>query len=423
MIAFSINTTAGSTDRTQQLREAVLLSFCDPLLEECARLWHLSGKEWQQLLFWLDTSGLALYFLDRMVELDMCKMLPQEVFARLQQNLLDNTARTNSLITESNAIHRAFQRAGFSYATLKGFSLYPSSVPRLELRSQLDLDFLIAEKNATDARRILEDRGYRLRAISGRSWEFKTNELYGTSLKDLYKAIPSYSVELHIEADNAGHTSLLDRTKRQCFQGVCMPVLAPLDLFLGQGLHLYKHVCSEFSRTAHMIEFRRHVIARRDDIAFWKELQLVAEANPKSSLALGVVTLLITGVMGNFAPEALTNWTVGRLPSSARLWVDKYGRSLVFASFPGSKLYLLLQKELESSGVSAKRSLRQSLLPLSLPPPVVRAVVNETLPARGHRYRIQLHFILFRLRFHTVEGLRYLLESLRWRRHMNQLAP
>ena len=44
-----------------------------------------------------------------------------------------------------------------------------------------------------------------------------------------------------------------------------MPVLSPVDLFLGQGLHAYKHVCSEFSRVAHLLEFRRHVLARRDD--------------------------------------------------------------------------------------------------------------------------------------------------------------
>jgi hypothetical protein len=32
----------------------------------------------------------------------------------------------------------------------------------------------------------------------------------------------------------------------------------------------------------------------------------------------------------------------------------------------------------------------------------------------------QLQFILFRLRFHTFEGIRYLYEAVRWRRHMNE---
>jgi len=42
----------------------------------CARLGSLSGKEWQRLLRWLDTSGLALYFLDRVSELKQTKILP-----------------------------------------------------------------------------------------------------------------------------------------------------------------------------------------------------------------------------------------------------------------------------------------------------------------------------------------------------------
>ena len=57
------------------MREAVLLTFCDPLPEQCSRLKNLSEKEWQKLLHWLDISGLALYFLDQMVELQMCNML------------------------------------------------------------------------------------------------------------------------------------------------------------------------------------------------------------------------------------------------------------------------------------------------------------------------------------------------------------
>jgi hypothetical protein len=202
-----------------------------------------------------------------------------------------------------------------------------------------------------------------------------------------------------------------------------MPVLSPIDLFLGQGLHAYKHVCSEFSRVAHLLEFRRHVLVRRDDHAFWSELRSAAEGNPRAGLGLGVVTLLITRVMGDFAPEALTDWTLECLPRSARLWVERYGRRAVFGSIPGSKLYLLLQKELETAGVPAKRSLRQILLPVRLPPPVIRAFPNETLTVRLSRYRMQLNFILLRLRFHIVEGLRYAWESHRWQRQINRLEP
>jgi hypothetical protein len=106
------------------------------------------------------------------------------------------------------------------------------------------------------------------------------------------------------------------------------------------------------------------VIARRHDDAFWNRLKQQVTGDPGTCTRLGIVIHLISRVMGRFAPEALTCWTVDCLPAAARLWVDLYGRRTVLASFPGNKLYLLLQKELEAAGVPAKRSLRQALLPV-----------------------------------------------------------
>jgi Uncharacterised nucleotidyltransferase len=412
----------GSRSRELELRSAALLILCDPPPQACSALEHLSATEWQRLLLWLDTSGLALYFYDRLKDLSSERILPTDVSARLQQNLADNTARTEGLIGEMFRIHREFQRASLRYAMLKGLTLWPSSVPQPELRSQLDLDFLVADECADEARRILESRGYHLRAISGRSWEFKKNETPGASLRYLYKDVPYRSVELHIESRVEARFPLLARAEMRSFRDVDIPVLSSVDLFLGQGMHAFKHVCSEFSRTAHLIEFRRHVIARHDDTSFWTEVRARAEATPKATIALGVVTLLITHVMGNFAPWSFANWTIDRMPASARLWVQLYGERTVLASFPGSKLYLLLQKELASSGVPSRRSLRQALLPLRPPPLIVHANANEELSMRLRRYRAQLRFILFRLRFHIVEGIRYLRESLRWQQYMNGVA-
>jgi hypothetical protein len=415
------NTASSSSGRAQQLREAILLTFCEHKAPECERLQSVSGSEWQQLLYWLDTSGLALYFLDRITQLESSELLPLSVLSRLQQNLIDNMARTNGMIAESTAIHHSFQQAGLSYATLKGFSLWPVSVPKPELRSQLDLDFLMAEESAAQARQILEARGYRLHAISGRSWEFKIYQNEPSTLKDIYKATLQCTVELHIETACTSVETLLPRREKLCFHGICMPVLPRAELFLGQGMHLYKHVCSEFFRVAHMIEFRRHIIARYHDNSFWLGLRELAEGSTRIPISLGFVTLLISHTMGDFAPEAFTCWTVDRLPMAARLWIELYGRRTVYANFPGSKLYLLLQRELQGAGIPAKRSLRAALLPRRLPPAITRGAPGETYDQRTRRHCKQIRFILFRLRFHSVEGFHYLKESVRWRQYMNGL--
>jgi hypothetical protein len=372
------------------------------------------------LLHWLDVSGLALYFLDRMKELQSSNILPTTVLARLEQNLQDNQERTRGMMVESIAIQQEFQEVNLSYATLKGFSLNPHSVPRPELRHQFDLDFLVAQRSAASARRVLEYRGYRLYAMSGRSWEFKRDDAPG-HIRDLYKNLPCRCVELHIEAEVPGYQSLLERKEVREFHGIDMPVLSPVDLFIGQGLHAYKHICSEFSRTSHLLEFRRHVLSRRGDDFFWKEVQSRVEENSQASVGLRIVTLLITNIMGDFAPEAFTSWTVPRLPKTARLWVELYGGRVAFGDTPGSKLYLLLQRELESAGVRQRRSLRQALLPSRLPPPVVRGTSGETLRARMGRYRLQIYFVLSRLSFHVVEGLRYFRESYRWRQYVSRV--
>src|ERR1700744_4919379 len=108
--------------RELQIREAALLALYNSTSAATAWRLHLSTKEWQHLLRWLDVSGLALYFLDHLVTLRRTDMVPSRILARLQQNLADNAARTNGLFTEFKAIHSAFQGADLTYAVLKGFS-------------------------------------------------------------------------------------------------------------------------------------------------------------------------------------------------------------------------------------------------------------------------------------------------------------
>jgi hypothetical protein len=201
-----------------------------------------------------------------------------------------------------------------------------------------------------------------------------------------------------------------------------MPVLSPADLFLGQGMHVFKDVCNSMPRTSHVLEFYRHVLTRWHDDAFWRDLRSLTAGDRRASIGLGVVTCLLTSVMGDFAPDALTSWTVNELPGPIRLWVETYGRRVVFGKSPGSKLYLLLQSELESAGIVQRRSIKAALLPSRLPPAIIRPVPNETLSFRFSRYRLQGWFICSRLRFHLVEGLRYAWEAYRWRRRLKHAS-
>jgi len=407
--------------RVQQMREGVLLLFGDRSTPEGWRLHDLSKRDWKRLLHWLDTSGLALYFYDRLRELGEIDLLPAAVRERLAQNLSDNTERARGMLAELNAIQRELQGAGVGYAVLKGFSLWPHSVPHPELRSQLDIDFLIAAGGIEKAVLVLKNRGYHLFAHSGNSWEFKIGQMREASLKTLYKPVRYGCVELHVAADRR-RAAALDRAQTMEYESVRMPVLSDADLFLGQGLHAFKHICSESSRASHLLEFWRHVIGRCSDTAFWRDVRLVAEPYPRASIELGVVLLIASQLMGDFAPDALTCWTVDRLPAYARLWVGLYGRRAVLGGSHGSKLYLLLQRELAADGAPASRSVVQVLVPRSLPKLLSYKPSGESQVDRLGRYRIQLQVLYYRLRFHVLEDARYLLHAARWRSHMARLG-
>ena len=421
MIDITANPTVPHFSRKQQLRQYVLLFFCDPIHADCLRLVNITHAEWKQLLHWLDTSGLALYFLDRLTERDLTEILPPNILARLQQSMAQNAERIEAMVVESNKIQLSLQEIGVPYAVLKGFSLCPISVPKPELRSQLDLDFLVSREHGAAAKHVLEENGYELMAISGRSWEFKAHAGCTSSLKDLYKSGKTRSAELHVENSSAHESALLNRLEWMPFRGISMPVLPPVDLFLGQALHLYKHLLSEMHRAAHLVEFRRHVLARSADEFFWHQVKDKALHDPDVYIRLGVVVQLTSLVMGKFAPEALTAWTADRLPAEIRLWLARHGHRLVLAGFPGSKLHLVLRKELEIAGVPTGGSRLTLLIPRRLPPAITHRVEGESLATTIRRNLRELRFIAFRFRFHTIEGARYLLESALWRQHKSRL--
>jgi Uncharacterised nucleotidyltransferase len=413
---------AKALSRDDQIKNSILQTVNGLSLQDCSWMEWISLRRWRGLLRWMDYHGLALYFFDRLVETRRSNLLPAEIRGGFERRLKENTARTRSMITESIAIQREFQKVGLCYVLLKGASLWPSSAPRPELRSQFDLDFLVAEEDMQEAHRILLKIGYRLYAKQGRHWEFKRNERPGIGLKELYRDTDSWRVELHGEPAGSMSSDALERLEWREIGGFAMPTLSPVDLFIGQGLHACKHVCTQFCRTAYLVEFRRHVLFRFGDDDFWAAVEQSVNGNPQACLKLGMVIALTEEVMGEFAPHALRRWTVGTLSLSIRLWIEMYGSRSIFGNFPGTKLYLLLQEALQAGGVPVKRSVRQSLIPFCLPPLLFHGFAKENLSMWLDRYRVQFGLVLGRLYFHLVEGTRFAWEFRRWRRRLSQVA-
>ena len=412
-------------DRGADLRAAVAGVFGSSPDLAIEALATFSEDQWRKSYLWLDASGMALYLIDRLVHLKKEHVLPVDVATRLLTNREDNRARTEDLLCEMRSIHFGMLEHGVRFAHLKGLSLCPEAVPHPELRCQLDLDFVVAAEDVLRAMRALEANGYRLHAVSGSTWEFKTPVAGVPSIRDLYKPKPHRSAELHLvswkgDAADAGHS--LSRVEWRKIGGVEMPVLSGPDIFVGQAMHLLKHICGEFTRISWLLEFARHMEARRNDLAFWKEVEAVSRGQKAKEISIGIACLLAEEIFQAEVPKVLRCWTVESLPRSYSLWVEEYGRRALMADFPGGKLFLLLAEAQALAGLAAESTLRKRLVPFRLPPSITVPRANRSLTDSIRSCRTQMSFVLFRARFHLLEGLRCALELPRWQKKLREIS-
>lgn len=402
----------------RRLAAAVMETFREDTAQgHGARLSAFPLRAWTANFYWLDASGMALYFLDRVKNLDIEDALPELVLQRLDRNLTDNRLRMQEIFAEFVKINTAFQDAGLPFVNLKGFSLVPEYCADPALRFQSDLDFLVAHRDAQRCREVLGRLGYVLTGVSNRQWEFKAGAGELPGIQDLYKAKPQRCVEVRFAPSTKNaEEGCAAQARTMTWNGFSFPALATIDAFYAQALHLQKHLRSEWTRAAWLLEYKNFVIARKQDAGFWRDVKEKESTVPEGKAALGVATLLATTVFGKFAPPALSDWAVNELAHPVRMWVERYGHEVLLSDFPGTKLYLLFPDGPAQRKGSVQKNRRERLFPLHRAPSIVHGPAKKGFPARARRGWMQAGFVLFRLRFHLRQGLRYMLEAPRWKK-------
>jgi hypothetical protein len=406
------------------LVEAIVASFSCAPKRAFQDLAQFKPEDWLRTESWLDTSGLALYFLDHVCSRGISAAVDNGLLHRLEQKRADNRHRNADMLQEFVSINQMFHAAGIHYANLKGFTLSPDSCPDLSLRHQSDFDFLIDPAHLNIGRTALEKRGYALTGSTPYTLEFKSGSAQKISLEGRYKALPTRSVELHTTMESTQHDLAPTRDKRldrlsewTCNQGT-FPALSSADQLIGQALHILSHLRGEHTRPSWLLEYRHHVMVRQGDAPFWKEVLTLASAQPEATIALGLSTLLAADIFGDFTSPELNAWTLDTLPLAVKLWAATYGRRAVLANVPGTKLYLLLDSVL----AQARPSYRPRLLPRLLPQRILRPPPQDNLRLRLHRDIVQLQYILYRLHFHVEQGALHMIESRRWNKLLEQAS-
>lgn len=414
-----------ATSRARRLKDAVLACFDATAQEAEERFAEFALRDWQRILYWLDISGMALYLLDQLKELGVERVLPEEMRRRFEQNMVENRERTEALFQEAAALSDALRRQEISFALLKGITLTPESVRDPALRWQIDLDYLVAACDTTAARHVLMEFGYTLHAVCGNTMEFRAGESSAPDIRKIYRVHSLRSLELHMLSTTAGRDGQrhdrLARAEVRDLSGAKIPTLAPADILVQQALHLFKHLCGEHTRASWVLEFRRHVEARRNDAAFWKAVEEIATQEPQGEIALGATLLLSKLMFPLGAAPAFAANAIAKLPSKVRLWVESFGARVLLADSAGNKLYLILRKELRN-GSAQRKAIRKLVFPAHLPPPITHGAEGERLGARLARYKTEAYYVQMRLWFHIVEGLKYAIELSRWQRRVTEMS-
>jgi hypothetical protein len=406
------------------LKHAVLDTFREKTPDElCACLSVFGRREWVRSYRWLDSSGLALYFLDRLKSLGIAHVLPPSVLEHLEDNQTANQQRIANLFAGFAAINRSFQRANIVYFNVKGFTLVPVSCPDPVLRIQMNLDFVMSAKDTALCYKALAELGYSLVTYSEHALEFAVDALKVPHLPNHYETTAPRAVKVYVVSPSevshaAAYQQLLQRQPRT-WNGVTFSVASDSDAFINQSLHIFGRISSEWTRLSWLLEYKALVDFRRADDAFLREVQKGAQNNPDRTIAIGIALSLIKVILGATVPPSLEEWTIRKLDVSVHLWIQRYGEEALLADYPGTKFYLYLQDLLASSrGVKSNDDINT----LSQPPLFQPSDITKPKSLRRQCYSAlaTANLKIFRMKFHFKENIRIALNERHWRKLLSE---
>ncbi len=398
----------------KQLARAIVKSFSQS--SPAVLLSSFSDSDWCSVGTWLDTSGIALYFLYRLKELHMEQSIPRTVLAELELKAQQHKQQVDEQFAEFTAIVDVLQQHRVPFAVQKGYSLVPDYSPDPTHRLQVDLDFLVSTEAVPICNQLLLSRGYELIFQWSDSyqseWKFRKGERGYPTLSDLYKPKGEFTVEIHCRA--AHPTLPPDLLVIKELRGFTFPALPKADAFAEQCFHLYRHLQNEHTRLSWILEYHNFVRFNREDADFWQEVKLRCAYDASFAAAISLVTSFTSQILGDFVPGWLSELNATGLNEGVQKWLRRYAWDIAVAKFPGTKLYLLLEREISENHQGFPSLIRRALFPSRITPPKVMASTQAAGPKRQYRGG-RLRHAFARAEFHIREACRVSYELIRWK--------
>ena len=424
--------------RDTHLKSLVMsaLSF-DPDLSRLHTVRNASDTQHRRLLRWLDQSGLALYFLNRLQQLNAADQLPSTLRHELEMRLAANRERSADMFDEFRRVANSFTDAGVTFCAIKGLSLVPEFCPAQHLRHQTDFDFLVSPNSVTQATRVLESQGYVQQEIrpSGEV-TFSTLQTHVPSAADDIYARPRHREidvlpSLQMDFHGASITTRMDqlahvRSKR--IEDLSFPVLAADDMFSLQVLHAFSHFLGSWVRLSWLLEIASFLDAHHHDDLLWHSvIERQQGVGPVSDTSLnrnafGLILSLTQEIFPSSRPlpSPIHNWCIQPLPIPIQVWIRHSGRRFALADLDGSKLSLFVYREFVATETRAERRACNRYLLRRIFPVGRRSCIGKVSIASSRaKIRANVYQRLHSMRralFHLCELVSFPVEAIRWKR-------
>jgi hypothetical protein len=397
----------------------------EPDFSSLTALSALNPQESRDFLRWLDRSGLALSFLNRLQVHEAIALIPPDLHLALRRRLDRNVERVRDMLGEFHRLMAAFREHGVFVATLKGFTLVPDFCEDISLRHQTDFDFFIAPESVELAAAALDSRGYlSLRLSKTGESSFTTPPRHVPSRRDdLYLPQHHRQVELHtsvwedcpwltvdVPCDFLRNSQPVSVHSVQCFG------LALEDKFLVHVLHLFRHSfrCS-WIRLSWLLEIVRCMDIHRHDTLLWRRVITRAGEERVMKGIFAFVLDLANRLFACCAPTPLLSWSSEAVSRPTHAWLDNFSLDWAISDWPGNLSNLLISGEFISDRKCRLQFLRSRLLPKSKPL-LLGGIVAADGTSPWKMKSARLEYVAHRSAAHVRELIRLSWLRLRWRK-------